>query len=180
MHMTIRELQRQNHTRRLTKQLLNYTLSPLLRCLSFLHDEANVVHAGKQSCILEKRTQPLTEVFQDINPSNIMLTIEDDSILHDFEKAEAEDPSPRKIIDDSRTIYSSRKLGLPKGDLWGRPVLCDFGEARIGGCHRGCIQPTRYRAPEVAFEMEWTSSADIWSVAALVRHAPSVAIQSLH
>ena len=98
-----------------------------------------------------------------------MLTIEDESsVLHDFEKAEEENPSPTKIIDDGRTIYGSRKLRLSKDDLWGRPVLCDFGEARIGSCHRGYIQPTKYRAPEVAFEMEWTSSADIWSVAALV------------
>ncbi|KAF2004736.1 non-specific serine/threonine protein kinase [Amniculicola lignicola CBS 123094] len=151
MHMTIQELQYRNQSHRLNEPLLKWTLSNLLNALSFLHDEAKVVH---------------TEL--DINPSNIMLTVADESVLHDFEKAEAEKPSPAKVIDDVRTIYGSRKLGLPRDSLWGQPVLCDFGEARIGKSHRGLIQPDLYRAPEVLFEMEWSSSADIWNVAALI------------
>ncbi|KAF2732395.1 kinase-like protein [Polyplosphaeria fusca] len=89
-----------------------------------------------------------------INPWSIMLTVADETVLHDFEKAEVEKPSPTK-------------LGLPRDFLWGLPVLCDFGEARIGESHRGLIQPNLYRAPEVLFEMEWSSSVDIWNVAAL-------------
>jgi serine/threonine protein kinase len=104
----------------------------------------------------------------DINPANIMLTVADETILEDFEKAEAEDPSPSKVIDDTRTIYRSRKIRLPTGDLWGQPVLCDFGEARIGSSHSGLVQPELYRAPEILFEMEWGSKVDIWSVATLV------------
>jgi serine/threonine protein kinase len=104
----------------------------------------------------------------DINPSNIMLSVSDESLLADFETSEAKEPSPAKVIDDTRTIYASRKLGLPKDTLWGQPVLCDFGEARIGSIHRGLIQPELYRAPEVLFGMEWSSAVDIWSVANLV------------
>ncbi|GAB1726045.1 hypothetical protein NU195Hw_g1151t1, partial [Hortaea werneckii] len=150
MHMTITELQRQVPSKRLNKDLLNGTLFNVLTALSFLHDEANVVHAN-------------------INPSNIMLTLDDASLLPAFEQAEASDPSPRKIIDNTRTIYGSRKLGLPKDALWGQPVLCDFGEARIGpGPHRGLIQPDLYRAPEVLFDMGWDSSVDIWSVGVMI------------
>ncbi|KAH8724900.1 hypothetical protein GQ44DRAFT_799070 [Phaeosphaeriaceae sp. PMI808] len=87
-----------------------------------------------------------------------MLTISDQSVLDEVEKAEAENPSPRKIIDNVHTIYSSYKLGLPKDSLWGQPVLCDFGEARIGDYHKGLIQPELCRAQSVG----------IWSVAALV------------
>lgn len=97
-----------------------------------------------------------------------MLTIDDKSLLSDFKKAEQEDPSPRKAIDNTRTIYGSRKFGLPKGLLWGQPVLCDFGAARIGDVHKGLIQPELYRAPEVLFRMEWGPSVDIWSVAVMV------------
>jgi serine/threonine protein kinase len=104
----------------------------------------------------------------DINPANIMLTVADEAILEDFEKAEAESPSPTKVINDIRTIYRSRKLRLPTGDLWGQPVLCDFGEARIGDSHSDLIQHELYRAPEVLFEMEWGRKVDIWSVAAMV------------
>lgn len=47
MHMTIRELQYQNPSHRLTEQLLKWTLFNVLSALSFLHDEANVIHTGK-------------------------------------------------------------------------------------------------------------------------------------
>ena len=52
--------------------------------------------------------------------------------------------------------------------LFRSPVLCDFGEARIGQTHNGLIQPELYRAPEVLFNMEWNYSVDIWNVAVLV------------
>ncbi|KAJ8122670.1 hypothetical protein ONZ43_g1188 [Nemania bipapillata] len=97
-----------------------------------------------------------------------MLSIDDKSLLPEFERAEVEEPSPKKVIDETRTIYGSRKLGLPKDSFWGQPVLCDFGEARIGQTHKGLIQPELYRAPEVLFNMEWNYSVDIWSVAALI------------
>ena len=113
----------------------------------------------------------------DINASNVMLTVDDESILNDFEKAEADEPSPMKVIDDVRTIYGSRKLGLPTDSLWGQPVLCDFGEARIGESHRGLIQPELYRAPEVLFELEWRTSADIWNLAVLVSISPSTSFR---
>jgi serine/threonine protein kinase len=164
MHMTIRQLQYQNSAHKLNVPLLKWTLTNLLKALSYLHDEAKVVHTGTaRSCNMIESTDGI-----DINPSNIMLTVADETILEDFEKAEAEEPSPSKVIDDTRTVYRSRKLRLPTGDLWGQPILCDFGEARIGCPHSGLIQPELYRAPEILFEMEWGSKVDIWSVATLV------------
>ena len=97
-----------------------------------------------------------------------MMTIDDNSLLTEFEQAECEDPSPKKLIDGTRTIYGSRKFGLPKNGPWGRPILCDFGQARIGPQHKGLIQPELYRAPEVLFDMNWDTSVDIWNVAVLV------------
>lgn len=97
-----------------------------------------------------------------------MLTVDDESLFAEFEISEAEEPSPAKIIDDNRTIYGSRRMGLPKDARWGQPVLCDFGEARIGSTHTGLIQPELYRAPEVLFDMSWSSTVDIWNVAVLV------------
>lgn len=46
MHMTVHELQHQNPSKRFNKQLLNLTLFNLLNGLSFLHDEAKVIHTG--------------------------------------------------------------------------------------------------------------------------------------
>lgn len=68
-------------------------------------------------------------------------------------------PSPRKIIGD-RVIYSSRKL--KKTNEHGRPVLCDFGQARYGAAHYDDdIQPYIYRAPEVLLRMSWDQKVDI-------------------
>ncbi|KAJ5249185.1 protein kinase domain protein [Penicillium chermesinum] len=125
------------------------TLVCLLHALDFLHSEANVVHT-------------------DIKASNIMLSIEDEAILAEFEKDEKGNPSPRKVVDCNRTIYSSRKLPWPSNSPWGQPVLCDLGAARIGVSHKGNIQPEIYKAPEVHFDMPWSSSADIWNVGVMI------------
>lgn len=97
-----------------------------------------------------------------------MLSIDDHSMLTDFEEAEREHPSPQKVVDDTRTIYRSRELRLPRDDLWGQPVLCDLGQARVGKVHRGNIQPNIYKAPEVLFDMGWSFSVDIWNVGVMV------------
>ena len=109
-----------------------------------------------------------------------MLSIDDESLLPEFEQEEFEQPSPTKVIDETRTIYGSRKLGLPKNSLWGQPVLCDFGEARIGETHKGLIQPELYRAPEVLFNMEWNYSADLWNVATLVSLPIPISIRQIY
>lgn len=97
-----------------------------------------------------------------------MLAVSDESMFTDFENAEQDDQMPRKVIDANRTIYCSRKFRFPKDALWGEPVLCDFGQARIGRTHRGIIQPEVYKAPEVLFEMDWSYSVDIWNVGVMV------------
>jgi serine/threonine protein kinase len=102
----------------------------------------------------------------DIQEKNIMLGIEDNSILTDFEESEKSNPSPRKIVGD-QVIYASRKLGRTKHH--GRPVLCDFGQARFGLTkYCGDIQPYIYRAPEVLLRMPWDQKVDIWNVAVVV------------
>lgn len=100
-----------------------------------------------------------------------MLSLEDNTMLADFAAEETRQPSPRKKIDTSRTIYQSRQFRRPfKGKSFGLPILCDFGEARIGTTHDTgpFIQPTIYRAPEIIFEMPWGSAIDIWNLEALV------------
>ena len=107
----------------------------------------------------------------DLKTDNLMLTIDEPTILNRFENAEIEEPSPRKVIDERRAIYKSRRLPKPKDKGYGLPILCDFGEARIGLVQQSgpFVQPHIYRAPEVIFEMPWGPPADIWNLAGLVR-----------
>ena len=96
-----------------------------------------------------------------------MLRIDDMSLLKDFETAEDNSPSPRKLLSD-RAIFMTREFRLT--DNPGEPVLCDFGEARYGGeKHTELIQPDLYRAPEVIFDISWSYSVDIWMVGVMVR-----------
>ncbi len=102
-----------------------------------------------------------------------MLTIGDASMITDFERGENAYPSPQKVIDTKRTIYTSRIFRSPRDALWGEPVLCDLGGARIGDAHHGHIQPRIYRAPEVIFDIEWSYSVDIWNIGVMVHIVPS-------
>ncbi|KAL4877116.1 kinase-like domain-containing protein [Aspergillus karnatakaensis] len=151
MHMTLLDMMGMN-PKPFDLPLLKMTITRLLSALDFLHTEAGVVHT-------------------DLKTDNLMLSLEDDSMLADFAMAEAETPSARKMIDESRIIYSSRKFRLPRqGTSFGLPTLCDFDEARIGATHESgpFVQPHIYRAPEIIFEMPWGAPVDIWNLAGLI------------
>lgn len=95
-------------------------------------------------------------------------------MLADFADEEIRHPIPRKSTDESRTIYQSRQFRRPlRGKSFGLPILCDFGEARIGKTHNSgpFVQPDIYRAPEIIFEMTWGSAIDIWNLGVLVSSA---------
>lgn len=95
-----------------------------------------------------------------------MLGIEDESMLAEFEEGEKFNPSPRKVV-GNRVIYASRELKTT--DNYGRPVLCDFGQAHFGSTHYGGdIQPYIYRAPEILLRTTWDEKVDIWNLAVLV------------
>ncbi|KAJ5577537.1 protein kinase [Penicillium hispanicum] len=146
--MSLHELQNLIPEKVLPENLVKPTLIHILLALDFLHAEAHIVHT-------------------DISARNIMLGVEDQSILVEFEEAEKSNPSLQKIIED-RVIYSSRRLGIPK--VHGRPILSDFGEARFTstlGSPWEDVQPFMYRAPEVVLRMPWNHKIDIWNLGVL-------------
>lgn len=101
----------------------------------------------------------LTWLLPDLKAANFLHTIEDDTLLPNFEAEELETPSPYKIVEDNY-VYESRELGIPRisGDL----VLIDFGESRIGAQkYTQQLQPEVYRAPEVLLQMDWDHKVGI-------------------
>ncbi|KAJ5332687.1 uncharacterized protein N7506_006470 [Penicillium brevicompactum] len=130
----------------LPEQAVKLVIMYLLYSLDYLHTEAGIVHT-------------------DIQENNIMLGIEDELLLSEFEEAEKSNPSPRKVVGD-RVIYASREFKRAKEV--GQPVLCDLGQARYGSArYGGDIQPYRYRAPEILLRTTWDEKVDIWNLAVL-------------
>ncbi|KAB8213320.1 kinase-like domain-containing protein [Aspergillus novoparasiticus] len=129
----------------MSSAMVRTTIRNILAALDFLHTDAQIIHT-------------------DLQPSNILLGIKDNSILSKFEEAEFEAPVPRKTLED-RTVYLSRRLPLS----YGTPVLCDLGEARLGtDQQKGDIMPDIYRAPEVILDISWDYKVDIWNVGMVI------------
>ncbi|KAK7398405.1 hypothetical protein QQX98_012223 [Neonectria punicea] len=144
----------------INKDVLVKTYHVLLIGLDLLH-QAGVVHTGIMVWLYT--TDRLANFGPDISPSNILLGIHDDKILSQIEAAERDRSLPHKIR-AGRTIYQSQPLPITHG----MPVLCDFGQARIGDKHSGDVMPDFYRAPEVILGMEWDSKIDIWSMGVMI------------
>ncbi|KAG6902621.1 hypothetical protein C0995_014227 [Termitomyces sp. Mi166 len=118
----------------------------MLSALEFIHS-AQVIHA-------------------DLQASNILLRIQDKTILKDAEEFEIKRPSSRKFTENT-ILFESRDVPGPLNRWIGRnstPVLCDFGEARTGEKLYGeFIQPNVYRAPEIFLKLPWSMPVDIWN-----------------
>ncbi|KAI6911462.1 kinase-like protein [Hortaea werneckii] len=128
-------------------ELIRQTLRCILSGLQFLHKEARVIHT-------------------DLQPSNMLLGIHDDSVLAEFEHFEIENPCPRKELDD-RTIHLSRQMPLSKGE----PCITDLSEGRFGDqVHTDRIMPNVYRAPEVILGLPWGYEVDVWGFAMVLWH----------
>uniref|UniRef100_A0A8H7K8Z4 Protein kinase domain-containing protein n=1 Tax=Bionectria ochroleuca TaxID=29856 RepID=A0A8H7K8Z4_BIOOC len=101
-----------------------------------------------------------------LSPNNILISVPDTNIFSQIDKAESEHPTILKTT-RGRTIYGSRPLPITQGI----PVICDFGESRMGQPgqkYRGGMMPDFYRAPEVILGMEWDEKIDIWCVGLMI------------
>ncbi|KAH7333277.1 kinase-like domain-containing protein [Rhexocercosporidium sp. MPI-PUGE-AT-0058] len=106
---------------KLPQDILKFTLKHFLLALEFLHSECHLAHC-------------------DLQAKNILMGIDDEDVLTEFEEAEVRDP-----------------------------ILCDFGEARIGdGKFTEDIQLFLYRAPEVILQKSWDKKVDIWNLGVLI------------
>lgn len=107
----------------------------------------------------------------DLTSDDIMMSLSNPAIAASVAKTELMQPSPRKQLAD-RSIYLSRnKWNIPLSDL-GAPVIQGFRNAvHADKPHDHLIQLANYQCPEIALGMEWSYSADIWNLGAVVRFA---------
>ncbi|KAI2008617.1 hypothetical protein LOZ39_005583 [Ophidiomyces ophidiicola] len=130
-------------------EVLKPSLRQILMAVSFLHEQAMIAHT-------------------DLQTTNMLIGVVNPIVFTLFERAEHEQPTPRKVLED-RVIYTTRRL-LPSEGL---PFLCDFGEARFTdedgfGAAGEDIMPDVYKAPEVMLQMKWDEKVDIWNMVMVV------------
>jgi hypothetical protein len=89
---------------RLPQDILKLTLKHVLLGLEFLHSECHLAHTGKLpnyyslflsslGLYLSLRVE-VSDHFSDIQAKNILMDIDDENVLTEFEEAEVRDPSP--------------------------------------------------------------------------------------
>lgn len=111
----------------------------------------------------------------DLKVDNILVGLEDASVIQDFARAQSFNPMPRKTRDGCKVYLSHNDFGDLRS-YYILPKITDFGLAHHQGptsvLNRHPIQPDDYRAPEVILGAGWTYSADIWNIGVLVRLNP--------
>lgn len=152
-------------------QLHHSLLKPLIYgvlCgLAYLHRGANIVHTGETASCSNKCLRCSWYLFNSLQTCSLAILcsplMRNRSGTTLFKKNGQTRP-PRKVV-KNRVIYASRSPDIP-GD--GRPIICDFGEAKVGpGPFIGELMPDRYRAPEIILYIPWTRQIDIWSMGLL-------------
>ena len=150
-------------------EVANWVVTYLLKAIDYLHT-SGVVHTGTFSKIL--CIQIFTDTPSEIRLDNIQNTLpdEEDTILAGLVNVERLQPSYRRVIDNTRTIYTTRPLEY--GGMMTFLILCDLGTSVFGEQkYEEIIQAIPYRSPEVILRMRWNSSVDIWNLGVLVSKA---------
>jgi serine/threonine-protein kinase SRPK3 len=159
---------------RLNEGQLKVALKHILLALDYLHTECKLIHTGVTSPPLIRYITSdeicrvvIMHFLTDISSHNILIEIEESSLLEDFVKAEMELPSGRKSVNEA-PVYVSRRFGTPK--RLGRPVLGDFGCAVSGTVPQSffAVQPDVYTSPECMLSIPWSYPVDIWNVGCMV------------
>ncbi|GLI73266.1 hypothetical protein PoHVEF18_001481 [Penicillium ochrochloron] len=132
-----------NPVRRFPVSILRMGLQQIFAALDFLHTECKLVHT-------------------DINSSNVLHELKEESLFERFTQAEMQNPSRRKIVNDM-PVYASRRFDRQM--LHGHAVLGDVDSAVSGEkTWNHDVQPNVYRSPEVMLGTGWSYPIDIWNV----------------
>lgn len=138
-----------------------------------MHSQCHLIHTGEP---LHTLVCTARLMVTDLKQDNILVGIEDPSVLEDLIRNYHDDPAPRKIVNNGSIYLSRNNFGNVKS-YRALPNIADFGLAvsgKVDKLHRYPIQPPLYHAPEVIFGTGWTYSVDIWNLGVLVCHVIAI------
>ncbi|RAL10301.1 kinase-like protein [Aspergillus homomorphus CBS 101889] len=144
---SVRTLQKKFPNAQLHKLLVKSIIRRLFFAVNWLHATCGVAHT-------------------DISPENVLMDIEDDTVLKHVEQQETENPSTPITTGTgaaATTVYKTRPTML---ELSGYPCLTDFGQMRVieGRINQDWWMTDLYRAPEVLLQLPWGYPVDIWAI----------------
>ncbi|KAI4252120.1 MAG: hypothetical protein LQ352_004461 [Teloschistes flavicans] len=138
---------------RIPSPILRRVTCQLLTAMDYLHRTCGIIHT-------------------DIKPSNILLELgtSDDERERCIEIYFRIVPIPTGIAHDTFDYVESKSLYVPmKNASMVNIQLADFGSACWQQKHlQELIQPELLRAPEILFELAWSTHVDIWNIGVLV------------
>ncbi|KAM6515755.1 hypothetical protein FALCPG4_013968 [Fusarium falciforme] len=109
---------------------------------------------------------------EDIKNDNVLMGVEDDTILEEFANFYKKHGQHRHIRDDRLIVYLSDSDFGELGDSVLIPKLSDFNRCFSQPLEDNVniqpIQPHSYRTPEVLLGCPWTESVDIWNLGVLM------------
>ncbi|CAG9945608.1 unnamed protein product [Clonostachys rosea f. rosea IK726] len=154
MRETLFRLQKRFERERIAPPLFKFYTYCLLHALDYLHTECHLIHT-------------------DIKDENIMVTLENDTLLTEYVNYQTSVPQSRHIrSEDGRVTYLSQ---AEFGPLQGKRLLPELADFNLcfpgldnGHGHLSSIQSHRFRAPEVLLGCPWSYSADIWNFGLLM------------
>ncbi|EPE26262.1 Protein kinase-like (PK-like) [Glarea lozoyensis ATCC 20868] len=151
MRETMLDFQNRFRNQRFPPKILRLYIALLLQGLNYLHSECHLIHT-------------------DLKSDNVLVDLENESVLEDFVQQQKQSYLPRHVTDDGHSTYLSQSDFGPLRDYFILPEIADLDLAQFGeGLARiHPVQPHRYRAPEVILGTTWSYSADIWNLGVLI------------
>ncbi|KAI1912232.1 hypothetical protein LOZ61_003394 [Ophidiomyces ophidiicola] len=141
---SLRTLQELIPTSRMPRSMTKCFIHRLLFVMNWLHVTCNVAHT-------------------DISAQNILMEIENDSILKDVEARAPLTNSVPITNDDGSVVYKSVPV---EPRITSQPILTDFGQMRAieEGGNNDWWMSDLYRAPEIVLGLPWGCPVDMWSI----------------
>jgi serine/threonine-protein kinase SRPK3 len=91
----------------------------LLKALDYLHTGCGIIHTSKEQLHFDSHC---FDEFLDMRLDNVMMTIQDPSVIEKFVVGQDKEPMPQKVFDDHTVHFSHNNFGA-LGYLGDKPAL---------------------------------------------------------